>query len=105
MMSVDVQMPRLAGARVRDIAAETGVSIATVSRALNNRANVAPHTRELVRGAAERLSRHSAAPRPSRRERGAAVLVRCPYVLTDYFGIIVSSIAETLNRHGRRVIL
>ena len=35
---------------VRDIAAQTGVSIATVSRVLNDQANVAPHTRELVRG-------------------------------------------------------
>ncbi len=34
-----------------------------------------------------------------------AVYVRCPYVLTDYFGLIVSSIAETLDRHGRQVIL
>jgi len=42
---------RSAGRRVtvRDIAAHTGVSIATVSRALNGQANVAPDTRELVR--------------------------------------------------------
>ncbi|MDP9395423.1 MAG: substrate-binding domain-containing protein, partial [Actinomycetota bacterium] len=36
---------------------------------------------------------------------GGAVHVRCPYVLTDYFGVIVSSVAETLALHGRRVIL
>lgn len=37
-----------ARATVRDVAAETGLSIATVSRVLNGQANVAPHTRELV---------------------------------------------------------
>ena len=42
--------------------------------------------------------------RPSARSTGA-VFVRCPYVLSDYFGIIVSSIAETLDLHGRRVVL
>ncbi len=40
---------------VRDIAAQAGVSIATVSRALNGQANVAPRTRELVQRAAEQL--------------------------------------------------
>jgi LacI family transcriptional regulator len=40
---------------VRDIAAQTGVSIATVSRVLNGQAHVAPETRELVQQAAERL--------------------------------------------------
>src|SRR6202011_4688954 len=48
---------RPAGRRVtvRDIAAHTGVSIATVSRVLNGQAHVAPETRELVQQAAERL--------------------------------------------------
>jgi LacI family transcriptional regulator len=91
-------------ATVRAIAAETGVSIATVSRVLNDHPSVSPHTRELVRGAVERLGR----PAPRRGDRSrtkGAVFIRCPYVLTDYFGIIVSAIAETLDLHGRQVIL
>ncbi|MCE6995156.1 LacI family transcriptional regulator [Saccharothrix sp. S26] len=87
-------------ARVRDIAAEAGVSIATVSRVLNDHVNVAPRTRELVLRALER-SRSDAPPRPDRR----TVHVRCPYLLTDYFGLIVSSIAETLRLHGVRMVL
>ncbi|MFC7759593.1 hypothetical protein ACFQY4_17450 [Catellatospora bangladeshensis] len=31
--------------------------------------------------------------------------MRCPYQLTDYFGLIVSSIAETLLLHGRHLLL
>jgi LacI family transcriptional regulator len=87
---------------VRDIAARTGVSIATVSRALNDQANVAPHTRELVQRAARELG--TQAGRSGLGPPGA-VYLRCPYLLTDYFGLIVSSIAETLELHGRPLIL
>jgi LacI family transcriptional regulator len=96
----------LAKATVRDIAAETGVSIATVSRVLNQRGNVAPETRELVERAVERLGVRAPSPRGgSPKPLGGAVYVRCPYLLTDYFGLIVSSIAETLDRHDRQLVL
>ncbi|WP_460650520.1 LacI family DNA-binding transcriptional regulator [Kribbella endophytica] len=88
-------------ATLRDIAAETGVSIATVSRVLNDRVNVAPRTRDLVLQA---VARHNAAGDEPAENLGA-VYVRCPYLLTDYFGLIVSSIAETLALHGRRLVL
>lgn len=90
---------------VRGVAAAAGVSIATVSRVLNGHGNVAPATRELVERAVRELG--GAGPRPRRAPRPVpgAVLVRCPYLLTDYFGVIVSSVAETLDRHGRAVLL
>lgn len=91
------------GVTVRQIAARTGVSIATVSRVLNDHANVAPHTRALVRSAIDELGAAAAAPRGGTKQ--GAVFVRCPYLLTDYFGLIVSSIAETLELHGRSLIL
>jgi LacI family transcriptional regulator, galactose operon repressor len=91
---------------VRDLAAETGVSIATVSRVLNNQANVAPYTRDLVQRAFERLSAQAPGlgtfPAPV---APGAVYLRCPYLLTDYFGLIVSSIAETLELDGRPLVL
>ncbi|ADB36036.1 transcriptional regulator, LacI family [Kribbella flavida DSM 17836] len=91
---------------VRDIAAETGVSIATVSRVLNHSASVAPATRDLVEQAVERLGATAPGPRGGTPKPAAgAVYVRCPYLLTDYFGLIVSSIAETLDRHGRQLVL
>lgn len=94
--------PKVNRATVRDIAAEAGVSIATVSRAMSGHAPVAPETRELVRRASERLG----APASARRGTGTgAVYVHCPYVLTDYFGVIVTSIAETLDLHHRRLVL
>jgi LacI family transcriptional regulator len=98
--------PRGQRVTVRDLAAETGVSIATVSRVLNNQAHVAPDTRALVQRAAERLSGQppGAATVPAEVTHGS-VYLRCPYLLTDYFGLIVSSIAETLELHGRPLLL
>jgi LacI family transcriptional regulator len=87
---------------VRDVAARTGLSIATISRVLNGRANVASHTRERVLAAMGELGQK--APR-RRGERATGVYVRCPYVLTDYFGLIVSAVAEALEPHGLQVIL
>lgn len=91
---------------VRDIAAKTGVSIATVSRVLNGQAHVAPETRELVRRAAEQLRAGIPGSRTGTNGTAqGAVYLRCPYILTDYFGLIVSSIVETLSLHGRAVVL
>ncbi|TDT97746.1 LacI family transcriptional regulator [Streptomyces sp. 846.5] len=91
--------PRAKHVTVRAIAAEAGVSIATVSRVINGHVTVAPETQDLVRRAMERLQPAPAAARPG------AVYVRCPYVLTDYFGVIVTSIADTLALHGRDLVL
>jgi LacI family transcriptional regulator len=87
---------------VRDIAAHAGVSIATVSRVLNSQAHVAAETRDLVQQAISELGGRATSRRPA---PTGAIFLRCPYLLTDYFGLIVSSIAETLDVHGHRVVL
>jgi LacI family transcriptional regulator len=81
------------GATVRELAAQLGLSPATVSRALNGHSHVAEATRRRVQEAVL-LSR-----------TGGLVFVRCPYELTDYFGPIVSSVGETLRLHGREMLL
>jgi LacI family transcriptional regulator len=93
---------------VRAVAAETGLSIATISRVLNGGGNVSSGTRERVRQVVARLG--DRAPEPRRRPQPAPVtsppvFVRCPYLLTDYFGHIVTSIAETLALHGQSMLL
>jgi LacI family transcriptional regulator len=86
-------------ATVRDIAARSGVSIATVSRVLNGHPSVSAYTRQLVQAAVDELGT------TARGSRAGAVYLRCPYPLSDYFGLIVSSVAETLELHGRTLIL
>jgi LacI family transcriptional regulator len=92
---------------VRAVAAEAGLSIATVSRVLDSGGNAAPRTRERVREVVDRLG--DRAPEPRRRQQlpgtRPPVFVRCPYLLTDYFGHIVTSIAETLAQHGQAMVL
>jgi LacI family transcriptional regulator len=91
---------------MRDVAAAAGVSLATVSRVVNQLSGVTPETRRLVERTIEELGLPAPVPRGGTpKPVEGAVYVRCPYVLTDYFGLIVSSIAETLDRHGRTVIL
>jgi len=82
-----------------------GVSIATVSRVLNGHGNVTPETRDLVERAVAQLGGRGPRPRGGPKPVAGSVFVRCPYLLTDYFGIIVSSVAETLELHGRSLVL
>ncbi|HEX4832271.1 MAG TPA: LacI family DNA-binding transcriptional regulator [Trebonia sp.] len=92
---------------MRTIAAETGLSIATVSRVLNGGGNVASGTRQRVREVVERLGDRAPEPRrrPAARATRAPVFVRCPYLLTDYFGFIITSIAESLAWHEQGMLL
>lgn len=99
MMKRDVTNATGRRATVRDIAARSGVSIATVSRVLNGHPSVSPSTRQLVEAAISELDTQA------RGFRAGAVYLRCPYALTDYFGLIVSSVAEALELHGRTLVL
>ncbi|HSZ42743.1 MAG TPA: LacI family DNA-binding transcriptional regulator [Trebonia sp.] len=94
------------GATIRDVAAEAGVSTATVSRVLNDSGTVAPGTRAAVLEIIERRGltarrRRLVAPRPLR----DIVTIRCPYKLDDYFGVILSAIERSLRQAGKVPLL
>jgi LacI family transcriptional regulator len=93
---------------IRDVASDAGVSTATVSRVLNNSGRVSPATRAAVLEAVERHSftarRWRSWGRPSRDVRDV-VAVRCPYVLDDYFGAILSVIARSLRQREKVLLL
>src|SRR5713101_3206876 len=95
-----------ARATIRDIASAAGVSIATVSRVVNNRPDVAPATREAVM----RVVRDSGFT-TNRSARGLSggrtglVGITLPIVHAAYFAFILSGAAEALYEQAMRAVL
>ena len=91
---------------IREVAEAAGVSIATVSRVLNGRGDVAPETRELVTRVirdygytVNRSARHLQAARTG------LVGLLVPLVFPAYFSAIVSGATEALGEQDLRVVL
>jgi LacI family transcriptional regulator len=91
---------------IRDIAELAGVSIATVSRAVNGRGDVSEETRTLVR----RIAREHGYT-ASREARGLStgrtglIGVTLPMIHPTYFSSIVASVAAALDEHDMRIVL
>jgi LacI family transcriptional regulator len=93
-------------ATIRDIAAASGVSVATVSRVLNNRNDVAPTTRARVLRAIheEGYSANRIARGLSGRGTGL-VAVTLPQTRSSYFSVLADSVADALYEHDLRAVL
>jgi LacI family transcriptional regulator len=95
-----------ARATIRDIASAAGVSIATVSRVLNDRPDVAPETREAV---LEVVRQHSFATNRSARAlsggRTGLVGMTTPMVQAAYFALVLSGASEALYEQDMRAIV
>jgi LacI family transcriptional regulator len=89
---------------LRDIADMLGVSVATVSRALNNSPGISAETRSVVLEALERNS-FTRWRRPRQTPKAHLISVRCTYGLDEYFGAVVSGIAQSLRQHNKRLVL
>jgi LacI family transcriptional regulator len=91
---------------IRDIAELAGVSIATVSRAVNGRGDVSEETRGMVR----RIAREHGYT-VNRNARGLSagrtglIGVTLPVIHPTYFSSIVASMAEALGEHDMRIVL
>ncbi|HLX20677.1 MAG TPA: LacI family DNA-binding transcriptional regulator [Gaiellaceae bacterium] len=93
-------------ATIRDIADLAGVSIATVSRVLNDRPDVAPETRENVMQVARKhgFSTNRGA-RAAAISRAGVIGVALPLVNDAYFGPILSGASEALYEQDLRIML
>ena len=99
-------MSRLASVTIRDVAREAGVSLATVSRALNLDTVVTVRTRALVRAAADRLGYvpHSGARSLITRRTGT-LGVLLPDLHGEFFSELIRGIDQTAQRHGYHMVL
>ena len=90
---------------IREIADLAGVSIATVSRVLNGRDDVADETRELVRRVVQEHGYTvSRSARSLSAGRTGLIGVLVPLVYPVYFSAILSGTAEALYEHDMRAV-
>ena len=91
---------------IRDVAREAQVSVATVSRALNNQNNVAAAVRERVRAVADRLHyipHHAARSLSSRRTQTVGVVL--PDLYGEFFSEFMFGIDKVAREHGLHLLV
>jgi LacI family transcriptional regulator len=93
-------------ATIRDVADAAGVSVATVSRVINQRPDVAPETRDAV---LRHVRAHNFTTNRSARAlsvgRTGYVGFTMPYVRADYFAAILAGAVEAAFERGMRLVL
>ena len=98
--------PRQQRPTIRDIAALAGVSIATVSRVLNDRPDVSERTREAVLEVVK--SQGFSTNRSARglsRGRTGLVGVTLPLIHAGYFSLLLSGLTEALYEQDMRAVI
>lgn len=94
---------------IQDISQHLGLSVATVSKALNGRADVSAKTRQRVRALADALQYHpSAAARNLRRQRTdkiGFVLPDAVALTADYIAELITGAALAGEQSGRNLII
>ena len=91
---------------IYDISRKLNVSVATVSRALNNHPRISQATKELVVNAAKEMDykqNNLAKALKSGETKTVGVIV--PYINTNFFSSVIRGIEEELSPHGYRVII
>lgn len=92
--------------RIRDVARETGLSIATISRVMNGATNVKPATRDIVLAACEKLDY---VPNPAARSlstnRSKTIAVIIPTIEHSVFDKYIAGIEQLLSERGYSLVL
>ena len=90
---------------IRQIADKAGVSIATVSRVLNDHGDVSAETRESVWKVAKEYGYSIARGQKNNRTGTGLIAVTMPFTAPEYFALILAGAAEALTEHGFRIVL
>jgi LacI family transcriptional regulator len=98
--------PNHGRATIRDVARRAGVSVATVSRVVNDRPDVSPETREAVMAHVRALSfSTNRNARALSKGRTGLIGFTIPFVLGDYYSLILSGATEALHEQEMRAVL
>src|SRR6476620_8234854 len=90
---------------IREIAQLAGVSIATVSRVVNDRPDVAPATRDAVLADVKAHGYGNGRTTPAQSSRTGLIGVTLPNIHAPYFASLAAGLAEALDEHGLRAVL
>jgi LacI family transcriptional regulator len=91
---------------IYDISAKLNISVATVSRALNDDPKVSFHTKELVQKTAKEMNYKQnklAKALKSGTTKNVGIIV--PYINTNFFSSVIRGVEEELTPHGYHVII
>ncbi len=96
----------MSGSTIQDVAKAAGVSVATVSRVLNNSSSVAGTTRDAVLEAIKRLDyRPNLLGRNLRRTETRLVLALLPNIANPFYSRIVKGMEDVAHKNGYNVML
>jgi len=91
---------------IKDIAAESGLSVSTVSRALNNHPDIHTRTKKIVNDIAEKLGyRPNIVARSLKSSQSNQIGVIVPEIRHDFFANAISGIEEVAYQYGYTVIV
>lgn len=93
-------------ATIKDVAKLAGVSVATVSRVLNDSPSVIPKTREIVLGAIEQLNyKPNLLGRNLRRSQTKNILVLLPTISNPFYSKIVKGMEDVAHNEGYQIMI
>src|SRR5262245_7348852 len=105
-MAHDRQRRDKSRSTIHDVAQAAGVSIATVSRVLNGRPDVAPATRETVLRAVRDLRfTTNRSARSLSGGRTMFIVVTLPVVEAEYFSRLLAGASEALYEQDMHIVL
>jgi len=93
-------------ATIYEVSKLAGVSLATVSRVMNNSGNVRANTRKKVEQAIEELGyRPNSMAQSLASKRSNSVGILIPELYGPFFGVMLSSVEAELRKAGKRVVI
>ena len=91
---------------IKDIAKELGISVSTVSRALQNHPDISEPTKVLVRDCAKRLNyKPNIMASNLRTSKNTTIGVILPEVNHHFFASVLDGIEQTANEAGYHIII